>query len=71
MSRAMLKRLESLEQKTARHDGKYHLVFGHSLEELEAGEQDLKASPEWREGDSTIAVHFVSPGDVAVQGLSG
>ncbi|MBM6593736.1 hypothetical protein [Microvirga pudoricolor] len=75
MSRAMLKRLESLEQRNTRHDGKYHLVFGHSAEDLEHREIALRASSEWHKGDRVLSIRWMEPsemskGDVAVQGVT-
>jgi hypothetical protein len=71
MSRSTLKRLESLEQKFTRLDGKMHIVFGHDDEELDRNEQALKASRECKEGDSLISVRWVAPGEaVDPKGLS-
>lgn len=64
MSRAMLKRLESLEQKVSKVDGKVHLLFGHTSDELEQKERELMASPAWREGDRVIGVRWVKPGEI-------
>lgn len=40
-----------------------HRIMGYSEEELAAKEADLKASPEWQEGDHLIAIRFVAAVD--------
>ena len=67
MSPPVRRRLERLERAITPLLGKVHVRFGTSDEELEQQISALKASAEWSDGDSVIAVRFVSPGD-AVRG---
>ena len=60
MSRALYRRLERLEQRQP-DPGRWHQIMGHSDEELDAREAELKASEAWREGDYIIVTRIVSP----------
>jgi lipase chaperone LimK len=59
MNRAILKRLESLEQQAPKDTGKWHTILVASDEEEERETADLKASPKWTEGDNLMVIRLV------------
>ncbi len=62
MSRTILSRLERIETSLKpAQSWRCHTIMGDTDEELAAKEADLKASPEWQEGDNLIAIRFVDP----------
>ena len=63
MSAPVRRRLERLERTLTPVLGKVHVRFGTSDEEIEQQISALKASTEWSDGDSVVAVRFVSPGE--------
>jgi hypothetical protein len=58
MSRAMLKRIASLELKTNRDKGPDHVLMG-TAETLPQQVEALKASPRWKDGDEIFMIELV------------
>ena len=58
MNKAVLKRLESLEQKALPDNRPVHVLFGDA-KALIRQEQELKASPKWAEGDEMMLIELV------------
>ncbi|MBQ0818804.1 hypothetical protein KBI52_00710 [Microvirga sp. HBU67558] len=59
MNRSTLKRLEALEQKAPQDTGRWHTIMVGSDEEEEQKTADLKASPNWTEGDNLMVIRLV------------
>jgi hypothetical protein len=60
MNRAILKRLENLEQQAPKDTGKWHTILVASGEEEEQQTTALKASPKWTEGDNLMVIRLVA-----------
>lgn len=58
MSRAMLRRLENLEQRTCEGKDPVHCLLG-TAETLDQQEADLKAAAKWKEGDKVFRIELV------------
>jgi DNA-binding transcriptional regulator PaaX len=65
MNRAILRRLEALEQKAPQDTGKWHTIIVASDEEEERQTATLKASPKWTEGDNLMVIRLVAVGTEA------
>lgn len=61
MSRPLIRRLERLEQTKPAVSRRWHRIIGETEEGLDAREMDLRATPEWREGDGIIRRLIVDP----------
>ena len=64
MTRALMRRLEKLEKMKQMQPaavGKRHWIIGETDEELDAKEAEVRASPEWREGDTFTRWRIVDP----------
>ena len=61
MSRTLEVRLRKLESRHPAGASRWHRIIGDTNEELAEKQADLKASPEWQEGDNLIAIRIVDP----------
>jgi lipase chaperone LimK len=60
MNRSTLRRLEALEQEAPQDTGKWHIILVASDEEEEQKTAELKASPNWPEGDNLMVIRLVA-----------
>jgi uncharacterized Zn ribbon protein len=60
MNRAILKRLENLEQQSPKDTSKWHTILVANDEEEEQETADLKASSKWADGDNLMVIRLVA-----------
>ena len=64
MSRTLERRLERVEASLKpAQSWRCHTLMGDTHEELATKEAELRASPEWQEGDNLILIRFVDPAE--------
>ena len=60
MNRSIIKRLETLEERSPKDTGRTHVILVASDEEEERQTADLKASSKWIEGDDIFVIKLVA-----------